>query len=450
MTNPASRSDRLAPGPRGWPILGHFLAIRRDVLGLMRDSVREFGDVVRFRVGPAVVHLLNHPDHVEHVLTTRRHNFDKASRSSTALSAICGESVLTANGAAWHWRRRLLQPMFHRAAVARFVETMVACAEETTERWRTRARAGQPVEAASEMMRLTYRIVGKCLFGTELGQDARAVEEAMHTLLAETYHRWRSPFPWPLSWPLPSHRRFRRALRSADETVARLIRDHRERPPEKPDLLSMLLQARDAETGLSLDDTQIRNETITLLLAGHETTATALAWTLHLLALHPETQEALHAEAAGAPGAEHPEADRAVPFPLTTMVFHESLRLHPPIWAMERHAIEEDVVGGFRIPAGSSVIVSPYTLHRHRDFWDEPERFEPSRFLRDPPRAYLPFGDGPRFCVGQEFAWAEARVILPVLTKAFRWRPVAGHRVVAEPGITLRPKHGLLLEVEER
>ena len=450
MAEPESPSARLAPGPPGWPLLGHFLASRRDVLGLLRAAVRDHGDVVRFRIGPAVVHLLNHPDLVTHVLATHRHNYDKASRSSSAISAICGESVLTANGPAWHWRRRLLQPMFHRAAITRFVGTMVECARETVERWRVQVRSGNPVEAASEMMRLTYRIVGKCLFGTELGADARAVEEAMHVLLAETFRRWRSPFPWPLSWPLPSHRRFRRALRSADETVARLIREHRESPPAEPDLLSLLLQARDAETGQGLDDGQVRNETITLLLAGHETTATALAWTLHLLAVHPETQEAMRAEAVAAASPGPPDPASATGLPLTTMVFQESLRLHPPVWAMERHAVEEDTVGGFRIPAGSSVIISPYTLHRHRDFWDDPEVFDPSRFQKDPPPAYLPFGDGPRFCVGQEFAWAEARVILPMLARAFRWRPAPGHKVEAEPGITLRLKHGLSLLVEER
>jgi cytochrome P450 len=416
----------------------------------MIDGARQCGDVVRFRVGPMVMHLVNHPDHVAHVLIRHRANYDKASRSSSALSLICGESLLTANGASWQQRRKLIQPMFHRAVVAGFIDTIADCTALMLADWERKAQARQPVEAASEMMQLTFRIVGRCLFGADLEEEARAVEDAMHVLVTHTYGRWRSIVNAPPGWPTPANRRFAKALAEVDAIVARLIARQRANPPARPNLLSMLMASQDAESGFSLSDTEVRNEAIAFLLAGHETTANALAWSLHLLDRHPQWADAIRCEFQQVCGDRLPAMADLAQLPQTLHVFEETLRLYPPIWAMERHVIADDEIGGFFIPRGSGLIISPYTLHRHPAFWDRPEDFLPQRFeYRDHP-AYYPFGAGPRYCIGSEFALAEARVILPMILRHFEIEALPGHPVEPEPAITLRMKHGLPLRLASR
>ena len=280
---------RLAPSPPGSLFTGHLHRIRHDVLGLLTESTRDHGDVVRFKVGPLTFHLLNHPDHVAHVMIRNRKNYDKASRSSESIGLICGESLLTSDGPAWQLSRRTIQPMFHRSAVAGFVATIADCTQSMLDSW-----VGKPeVDVASEMMKLTFRVVGRCLFGVELEKEAHAVEDAMHTMVLHTYHRWRSILNAPASWPTPANLKFRRSLAEVDEIIARLIAKHREHPPEVPNLLTMLMHAEDSGTGAALSDQAIRNEAITFLLAGHETTANALSWALYLLCRHPEHMDSI-------------------------------------------------------------------------------------------------------------------------------------------------------------
>ncbi|WP_367871662.1 cytochrome P450 [Luteolibacter sp. Populi] len=440
----------LAPSPPAWPVTGHFYRLRNDVLALMTEGVRDHGDVVRFRVGPLVMHLVNHPDHVAHVLIRQRQNYDKASRSSDCLALICGESLLTANGATWKQRRRTIQPMFHRAAVAGFIDSIAACTDDMLDAWAVKAKAGEPVEIASEMMKLTFRVVGRCLFGTELEAEAHAVEDAMHVMVLHTYYRWRSIINSPSSWPTPANLRFKKALADVDAIVARLIAHHRANPPATPNLLTMLMDSRDGETGAALTDEEIRNEAIAFLLAGHETTANALSWTLYLLDRHPQWADAIRAEFQQTCGDAMPQMEQLPQLVQTLHVFEESTRLYPPIWAMERHAVAADEIAGFHIPANSGVIISPYTLHRHPAFWDAPEEFRPERFLKRDHDAYYPFGSGPRFCIGSEFALAEARVILPMILRRFDLTGEPGQTVEPEPAITLRLKHGFRVRLKER
>ncbi|WP_052573135.1 cytochrome P450 [Haloferula sp. BvORR071] len=445
-----SDKRRIAPSPRGAPLTGHLNRLRNDVLGLMMDGTSACGDVVRFRVGPLVMHLVNHPDHAAHVLIRNRKNYDKASRSSDCLALICGESLLTANGAVWKQRRRTIQPMFHRAAVVGFIDTIAACTSIMLDDWALKARAGEPVEIASEMMKLTFRIVGRCLFGADLEQEAHAVEDAMHVMVLHTYHRWRSILNSPSSWPTPANLRFRKALADVDAIVARLIERQRSNPPAQPNLLTMLMGSTDAETGASLSDEEIRNESIAFLLAGHETTANALSWTLYLLDQHPHWADVIRSEYESACGNAPPRMEDLSGLAQTLHVFEESTRLYPPIWAMERHVIADDEIAGFHIPAHSSVIVSPYTLHRHPDFWEAPGEFRPERFLKRDHEAFMPFGSGPRFCIGSEFALAEARIILPMILQRFELRGEAGQNVEPEPAITLRLKGGFKVRLRER
>ena len=435
------RQAPIAPGPPGSKVLGNLQEFRRDVLGLLTNSAREFGDVVRFRLGPHVVHLLNHPDHIEHVLQKNPQNYDRGTRSASKIRAVCGESLLTTDGEFWRQQRRLIQPAFHHQRIAGFASVMADETASMLERWQPFAASGTPLNVASEMSRLAYSIVGKTLFSADVTTDAEEVERALAVVLEHTYHRLETLLDLPVSFPLPANRLFQTALRAIDKVVYRIIAERRQQPGEHADLLSMLLPARD-DTGEAMSDSQLRNEVIALLLAGFETTANALSWTFYLLSQNPETERQLRAEAA--------TVEDISKLKYTTMVFHEALRLYPPIWILERRVVTEEAIGGYRIPAGSTVVVSPFVLHRHPAFWGSPERFDPLRFAdasiaSRPPGAFLPFGAGPHQCIGNNFAMMEARIILSMVLKKFSLQTVPGHPVEPKPGITLRPRHGLMM-----
>jgi len=449
--NPSPDQRARAPGPPGHPLLGHLQGFRRDVLGLMMEAARTHGDVVRFRLGPQVVHLLNHPDHVQHVLQRHTRNYDKRTRSAAFIKGVTGESLLTANGEYWQRQRRQLQPAFHRQNIAGFIGPMAAATQAMIERWRQRGPEGGPMDMAEEMSRLTYVIVGRTLFSADVGPDAEAINGAMQVILPHTFGRLGRVVNWPDWVPTPENRRFRRALRVVDTTVFRIIDEHRRAmarnaaPPA--DLLGLMMQVREETTGEGLTDTQLRNETTTFLLAGHETTANALMWTFHLLGRHPEIEQQVREEAATVLGGRMPTLDDLPRLVWTKRAVMEAMRLFPPIWIIERRVIGDDTIGGYPLPAGSSVVISPYALHRHPAFWNHPEVFDPSRFEQPPPEAYIPFGTGPRFCIGREFALLEAQVITAMVVQAFRLRPVADHPVEPWPGITLRARHGLPMTV---
>jgi cytochrome P450 len=401
---------------------------------------------VRFRLGPQVVHLLNHPDHVAHVLQKHARNFDKQTRSARFIQSVTGDSLLTANGEFWQRQRRLLQPAFHHQNIAGFADQMTAATQDMVERWREIAATGDSLDVASEMMRLTYTIVGRTLFSAEVGADAEIMERAMQVILPHTFGRLGRMVNWPDWVPTPENRRFGRALRDVDGVVYRIIEQHRQRQgtgqPDR-DLLAMLLRVRDPETGAGMSDRQLRNETITFLLAGHETTANALTWTFYLLSQHPGVAARLRDEVTSVLGGRAPTLADLPRLSLTKRVIREAMRLYPPIWIIERRVIADDEVGGFHLPAGSAVVIAPYALHRHAQFWEAPERFDPERFAGGTPEAYIPFGAGPRFCIGSEFAMLEAQLITAMVVQSFALRLVPGHPVEPLPGITLRVRHGL-------
>ncbi len=436
-----------APGPRGELLVGNLREFRRDVVGLMLRSAREYGDVVRFHLGPFGVHLLNHPDHVEQVRQSGARNYDKATRSSAKIRAISGDSLLTSNGELWMRQRRLMQPSFHRQRFAGMAAEMIGLTDAMLERWQTHLANGEALDIAAEMMRLTYSIVGKTLLGADVGGGASAIERAMETLLTHTYRSWGSLVDVPAFLPTPSNLRFRRALKAVDQIVYRIIAEHRANGGmTNSNLLSILLQVRDKQTGEGLSDSELRNETITFLLAGHETTANALAWTFYLLSQNPDVERQLRVELSTVLSGRSPTVEDLPRLTFTTMVIQEAMRLYPPIWAIERRAIADDVIEGFHIPADSSVVISPYVLHRNEKFWPDAERFDPTRFIIRP-RAYIPFGSGPRFCIGNEFAMMEARLIVPMVMQACHLELAAGYAVELQPSITLRPKNGLRMKV---
>ena len=449
------RARKVAPGPPGRFLVGHLPEMRRDVLRLLLDSAIRYGDVVRLKAGPLVVHLLSHPDHIKHVLQDHRDNYQKTTRGDAYIAAVVGQSLLTTNGDDWQERRRQIQPAFHHERIAAFLPVMSEAVAGMLERWEATVAQAGTLDVASEMMRVTYAIVGKTLFGGDLGREAEAVEQAMTVVIGHTYGRLERVFSLPAIVPTPENRRFRAALRTLDEIVYRVIRARRRDGGEQADLLGMLMHMPDSETGEGMSDRQVRNEALTLLSAGHETTANALTWMWYLLSRHPEVEGRLHAELAAVLGGRPPSLADLLRLRYTTMVIKEAMRLYPPIWIMERKVISDDEIGGYHIPAGSEVTISPYVMHRHPAFWDDPARFDPERFAEGGSAGrgrytYLPFGGGPRLCIGHHFAMLEAQVITAMMAQAYRLRLVPGHPVEPRPWITLRPRHGLLMTLDPR
>ena len=443
---------RVAPGPKGCVLFGSMSEMRDDALGLLTRSAAEFGDVVRLKL-VLYVHLLNHPDHVKHVLQDANASYKK-DLMYDRMRPLVGNGLLTSEGDFWRRQRRLAQPAFHKQRLAGFAETMRACTASALDGWAAHARTGEPIDAAAEMMALALRIVGKTLFSADLGGDARDVGAALGTALEVTNERFQQIFVLP-KLPTKMNRRFNAAMKVLDGVVGRVIAERRASGQEHPDLLSMLMSARDEETGEAMDDAQLRDELMTLFLAGHETTANALSWTFFLLSKSPQVQERLEAEVDRALAGRAPTVADLPKLPYTLQVVQEAMRLYPPAWLMSREALAEDAIGGFRIPKGSSVMLGPYVTHRHPAFWDNPEGFDPDRFTpqaieRRPRYAYFPFAGGPRQCIGSNFALMEAQVILAMAAQRYRLHLVPFHPVEPEPSVTLRPKGGIKMTVKAR
>ncbi len=344
-----------------------------------------------------------------------------------------------------------MQPVFNAQRLTAYTALMVEATDRMLDSWQARTAKGQPLDVASEMMRLTCTIVGKVLLGADVSGDIDEVERSATAVMEHTWRRLERIVDPPLWVPTPGNVRFRRAKRRLDRVVYRLIGERRGETA-KNDLLALLLKARDSETGGGMTEEQLHNETITLLLAGHETTANALTWTWYLLSRHPRWRQDVRDEVMGLLGDRAPTADDLPGLDLVTRVFQEAMRLYPPIWIMERRVLEDDVVGGYHIPAGSALELSPYVTHRHPAFWENPEGFDPDRFTPQraaarPQYAYLPFGGGQRLCIGNHLAMLEARVIVSRVLQRFKLDLVPGFPVEPKPGITLRPRHGLLMSV---
>ena len=441
------------PGPKGRPIVGSLFDLRRDPLAFLLAAHREFGDVIRFRMPLQQVTLVAHPDHAQHVLQERHRIYTKNNIDYRILKQIVGEGLLTSDGEFWLRQRRLIQPLFHRRAIADLADMMTRTTLDLLEAWKPRAERGDAIDLADEMSALTFRIVGKAVFDLDVSSDVDVV--GRNTTIVNEHigrHYLEAMVPF---LPTPANLRFRRARRALDEVVRRLIAERRRENAERPDLLSMLVQARDEETGRGIDDRQIRDEAITLLLAGHETTANALNWTWRMLSEHADVERSLHAEVDEALGGRPPGADDLARLPYTRMVLEETMRLYPPAWMVTRTPSEDDVIGGYPIRKGSIVLVAAWVTHRHAEFWDDAERFDPERFSPERSEhrhrfAYFPFGGGPRLCIGAGFAMTEAVLVLATIAQRYRVRMVPGHPIALQPLVTLRPAHGLRVTLAPR
>lgn len=444
-----SAMHAIPPGPTGKPIVGSLLDAWDNPLTMMMRGFEQHGPIVHFKFAWISYTLIADADAAHHVLVSNAKAYQK-SPNYDGLKLLLGQGLLTSEGEFWKRQRKLAQPAFHRDRLAGFVDVMAACTDEMVRDWRARP-GGERFDLHREMMRLTLRIVGKTLLSVDLDGEARAVGEALDVALEWTNDYVESVVRIPPWLPTPSNRRFAKAKQCLDTLVMKIVADRRagaERGESAPnDLLQMLLEARDADTGEGMSDEQLKNELLTLVLAGHETTANALAFTLYQLSRHPEVRAKLRDEARSL-GDRAPTMADLKSLPYALQVAEEGLRLYPPAWTFERVAIEDDVVGGFAVPKGTFVGISPYVMHRNPRYFPDPMRFDPARFDRAashdrPKHAYLPFGGGARTCIGNAFALMELQVLLPMIVRAFDLDPPGDFQLEVEPSVTMRPAHGL-------
>lgn len=444
----------IAPGPMGNLIFGNFYGIQDDRLHAFMQMRQDYGDVVRLRIGSRTVHLVSHPDLIEYVLQENNRNYTKG-RGLEKAKPLLGNGLLTSEGEFWRRQRRLAQPAFHRKKIGGFVETMTQATSQMLLRWDERQDKTEPLNIAGEMMRLTLDVVSRTLFSTGLKPgETESVANALPFILRETTRRLSSPLGLREYLPIQANQQYQENLDALNQIVYRII-DERRRAVEAgdqddlpEDLLSMLMFARDEETGERMDDRQLRDEVMTIFLAGHETTANNLAWTLYLLSKHPQIRAQLQEEVDRVLDDRLPVLEDIQNLVYTRQILDESLRMFPPAWAIGRQAIQEDQVGGYRIPAGSGIVISSYVVHRHPEFWENPDcfdpgRFEPQRVHERPHYAYIPFGGGPRLCIGNNFALQESTLVLSMVTQRYVLDLVPEHSVVAETAITLRPRYGI-------
>lgn len=441
---------RRPPGPKGLPFLGNLLDFARDALRYYTEWSRDYGDIVALRLGAWPAVLINRPDYAEYVLVENPHNFIKFPFFFRHVRAIFGHGLLTSEGEFWHRQRRLAAPAFHAQRLAGYGEATVRYTEGMLENW----QPGDQRDVHADTMALTLRIAAKALFDAEVEKDVAEIGQAFSAIVDEIAVRFRRPLLIPDAVPIPGNIRYVRGVRRVDQLVAKIIRERRDRGEDRGDLLSMLMLARDDE-GRSMSDRQLRDEVITLLLAGHETTALALSWTWYLLALHPEVDAKLAAELRDALGGRSPTVADLPQLRFTEHVVTEAMRLYPPAWGFGREALADCEIGGYAVPAGTTVIMSPWVSHRDPRYFEHPTEFRPERwggdFAKQLPRfAYMPFGGGPRICIGNRFAMMEAVLILATIAQRFRLQWHGTRPVVPAPSITLRPQGGVWVKLEPR
>ena len=446
------RPHRRPPGPTGLPLLGVMSALKRDPIGVYMDAALRFGDVSYIKVGPRNGYLVTDPHDIRHVLQDNARNYHKGPLYKK-LEAALGKSLVTSEDAYWLRQRRIAQPAFHRDRIAAMASVMAEEATGTANRWAAVAAANGSVDVLREMMHLTERIVLRAMLGSDfqrLAETARAWS-VVNEYIGESF--------WTLGlterWPTPRNLRYWRALATLDRTIFDVIAERRASGGDHGDLLSLLLAARDPETGEAMSDRQLRDEVMTIFLAGHETTALAATWVAYLLAQHPEAGHRLDSEFDAVLRGRAPSYDDLERLTYTRMVVEETMRLYPPAWGFSRTALAPDRIGAYDLPRGWLVFIIPWVMHRHPKYWDDPERFDPERF--NPVRAaarpkfiYLPFGAGPRQCVGNHFAMTEALIIVATLLQRYRLHLVSPRRVEPRPLITLRPGDGVTMRIEAR
>jgi cytochrome P450 len=439
---------KLPPGLPATSWTGSFKDYSRDPLGFLPKMAREYGDIVTMRYYNFRIYFLSHPDYIEEVLVAQNRKFIKG-RILRANKRLFGNGLLTSEGQFWLRQRRLAQPAFHRARIASYADTMVRFTDRLLAEWHD----GDRRDIHQEMMRLTLQIVAKTLFDADVDREARQVGQALESIM-ELNSDFRKLILTPSWLPTPRNIRAAVATRRLDKIIFRVIGQRRTSGKDAGDLLSMLLAAQD-EDGSRMTDRQLRDEAMTIFLAGHETTANALSWTWVLLAQNPDAEARLHAELDAVLQGRSPSLDDLSHLRYTGHVITESMRLYPPAWGMARVAIEDTEIAGYPIPSGCGVSLAQWVVHRDPRWYDEPDKFRPERWEGDLMKrlhrfAYFPFGGGPRQCIGNSFALMEATLLLATMAQQFSIRLAPGHPVVPMPTITLRPRHGIQATLHRR
>lgn len=438
---------KFPPGPRGYPIVGIGPMMSRDTLGFMLKVSRDFGGVVSLGKG---LFLVSHPDDIRYILQDNIGNFRKNNRRQTLWG---GRSLALSEGEAWEAQRRRMQTVFQRQHNETLAGRVLVAAERMLERWRAQERTGRPFDVEREMVRLILEALVETMFGAGTHGQTGELTEAIHEVHQRFDRRARASFSLPLSFPTPANRRYERALAFLKDFIDRSIAERRGGGGEASDLLGLLVAARDPETGEAMSDDQLHDEVLMLLVLGHQTAAMALTWTWYALSRFPAVQARVSEEVASAFGGRPPRPEEAVRLTYLHRVLEETLRLYPPTWMIARAVLADDRLGGYDIPAGSLVVFGPYVTHRRPEIWERPEEFDPDRFSPErsagrPRFAYFPFGGGPRRCIAGSFAMMELPLILARVAQEYRLHLVAGHPVVPQPALMLRPKRGLKMTLE--
>ncbi len=447
----ASVSAKLPPGPKGRFLLGSLVEVSRDWLGFYQECADEFGDVVRIHVAHVPVYLIVHPRDIETVLIAKATNFTK-SADYRALARVLGQGLLTSEGDFWQRQRGLIQPAFHRQNILSYASVMTGAARRMLDSWSDQGERN----LHEDMMRVTLEIVAQCLYGAEVSGTAARVGKAMEVITERFVTNASQALIFPFDIPVFLARREWRAIRELNEIISSIIRERRSSNEQREDLLDMLLRVRDAE-GKPMSDAQLRDEVMTLFLAGHETTAIALSWACYLVSQNPEIEAKLAEELATVLGDRAPAPEDLPRLRYTEMVLKETLRLYPAVWGIGRRAIAECELGGYRVPAGSNIFILQWRTQRDARFFPDPERFDPERWREDPVRsgkiprfAYFPFGGGPRVCVGASFAMMEATLLLAMIQRNYHLELFPNHPIEVFASVTLRPRHGIRMIAKRR
>lgn len=435
------------PRPKIGHLLGHIPVQRSDALAAFLQLQKECGGVVRLELPVGTAHLVTDLDAVQKVMVDEQRIFGKQTRTYNLVRRFLGNGLVTSEGDFWRRQRRIAQPAFHKERLDGLVPTMCSSTQEIIDHW---AKSSE-VDAAVSMNQLAVKIAGLTLLSTDPTSEANKISQALDVLSRTTMERVENPFQAPPWLKTKKNRAFDEAAKTLDRVVYGVIAERRA-GERKNDLLQMFLEAKDEESGENMSDAQLRDEVMAMFLAGHETTATAMAWTLYLLAKHPEWQDRIAEEAKGLDSSNLTPKDISR-LQLTKQVVQESMRLYPPVWVLGRAPTVDTTLNGFDIPKGSRVFVPMWVLHRHPQHWDSPNVFDPNRFAPDKVKLmkkmqYIPFIAGPRMCIGAQFAMMELALITALLVNRFRFSSL--NDPVPEPLVTLRPKGGVHLKLEPR
>ena len=447
------KSTARIPGPKGHFLSGSIPEIQLDRVKFLADLQQDYGDVVKIRLGPFSAVVLFHPDGIQRILQDNQSNYSKETRTYAALRVLVGNGLITSNGDFWLRQRRLMQPAFHQNQINSMTDMICGETMSLLETWEPFISDGRKINVAHEIMRLSLNVATQALFGSKVNDPDRVLAETVSFLMTDTAFRFEHPFYPPVWVPAAHNRAFNSAMKRFDDVIYGMISERRTHPAQSNDLLDMLMNARDEETGSPMSDKQLRDEIVTLYIAGHETTALALSWTMYLLSQNPEVESRLRSELGSVLGGRTPTLADLPKLVYLRMVLDESMRLYPPAWLTERKALADDEIGGYHIPAGTTLAVTQYVTHRHPQFWENPTTFDPERFAPGksemrPRYAYFPFGGGQRQCLGKNLALLETQLVLSMIVQHCRFELEPGWMVRTEPELSLRLKGGLWMRLK--